>query len=101
MTKRSGPDIALTSGGAALPLSRDGDPDLPASPYCSGTSWLAARVGLPARGGPCRNGPDSARVYHKLGVRSRPELTAKIFFDQHIPRIHHDMPVGGTGWFLR
>ena len=41
------------------------------------------------------------RVYGKLGVRSRPELTAKIFFDQHIPRIHHDVPVGGTGWFLR
>ena len=41
------------------------------------------------------------RVYSKLGVRSRPELTAKIFFDQHIPRIHHDVPVGGTGWFLR
>lgn len=41
------------------------------------------------------------RLYGKLGVRSRPELTAKIFFDQHIPRIHHDVPVGGTGWFLR
>jgi DNA-binding CsgD family transcriptional regulator len=41
------------------------------------------------------------RVYGKLGVRSRPELTARIFFDQHIPRIHHDVPVGGTGWFLR
>jgi hypothetical protein len=41
------------------------------------------------------------RIYSKLGVRSRPELTATIFFDQHIPRIHHDVPVGGTGWFLR
>ena len=41
------------------------------------------------------------RVYSKLGVRSRPELTAKIFFDQHIPRIHRDVPVGGTGWFLQ
>jgi DNA-binding CsgD family transcriptional regulator len=41
------------------------------------------------------------RVYSKLGVRSRPIRTAKVFFDQHIPRIHHDVPVGGTGWFLR
>jgi DNA-binding CsgD family transcriptional regulator len=41
------------------------------------------------------------RLYSKLGVRSRPELTAKIFFDQHIPRIHQDVPIGGTGWFLR
>lgn len=41
------------------------------------------------------------RVYAKLGVRSRAELTTRLFFDQHAPRIAEDVPVGGTGWFLR
>lgn len=41
------------------------------------------------------------RVYAKLDVRSRAELTARLFFDQHAPRIADDVPVGGTGWFLR
>ncbi|MFI9508928.1 response regulator transcription factor [Nocardia sp. NPDC052566] len=41
------------------------------------------------------------RLFGKVGVRSRAELTAKLFFDQHMPRIQDEVPVGGTGWFLR
>ncbi|WP_157195458.1 helix-turn-helix transcriptional regulator [Nocardia tenerifensis] len=41
------------------------------------------------------------RVFAKLRVRSRAELTATLFFDQHMPRIHEDVPIGGTGWYLR
>jgi DNA-binding CsgD family transcriptional regulator len=41
------------------------------------------------------------RIFAKLDVRSRAELTAKLFFDQHAPRIAEDVPVGGTGWFIR
>jgi DNA-binding CsgD family transcriptional regulator len=41
------------------------------------------------------------RIFGKLQVRSRAELTAKLFFDQHAPRIAQEVPVGGTGWFLR
>jgi DNA-binding CsgD family transcriptional regulator len=41
------------------------------------------------------------RIFAKLDVRSRAELTAKLFFDQHVPRIAEDVPVGGTGWYIR
>lgn len=41
------------------------------------------------------------RVFAKLDVASRAELTAKLFFDQHLPRMAAEVPVGGTGWFLR
>jgi DNA-binding CsgD family transcriptional regulator len=41
------------------------------------------------------------RALAKVQVRSRAELTAKLFFDQNLPRMHADVPVGGTGWFLR
>lgn len=40
-------------------------------------------------------------VFNKLAVSTRAELTAKLFFDQHLPRITTDVPVGGTGWFIR
>ena len=41
------------------------------------------------------------RVFSKLQVRSRSELTYRLFFDQHAPRIYSDVPIGGSGWFLR
>jgi DNA-binding CsgD family transcriptional regulator len=41
------------------------------------------------------------RLFGKLGVHSRSELTYRLFFDQHASRIHTGVPVGGTGWFLR
>lgn len=41
------------------------------------------------------------RVFGKLGVRSRAELTYRLFLDQHAPRIQNGIPIGGTGWFLR
>ncbi len=40
-------------------------------------------------------------VFGKLQVRSRSELTCRLFFDQHAPRIYSDVPIGGRGWFLR
>jgi DNA-binding CsgD family transcriptional regulator len=41
------------------------------------------------------------RVFGKLDVHSRSELTYRLFVDQHAPRIQQGVPVGGTGWFLR
>lgn len=41
------------------------------------------------------------RVFGKLQVRSRSELTFRLFFDQHAPRISSDVPIVGNGWFLR
>lgn len=40
------------------------------------------------------------RVFAKVEVNSRAELTAKLFFDQHTPRITAGIPLGGTGWFI-
>jgi DNA-binding CsgD family transcriptional regulator len=41
------------------------------------------------------------RAFAKVQVRSRAELTAKLFLDQNLTRMNADVPVGGTGWFLR
>jgi DNA-binding CsgD family transcriptional regulator len=41
------------------------------------------------------------RLFGKLDVHSRSELTYRLFLDQHAPRIHDGVPVGGSGWFLR
>jgi DNA-binding CsgD family transcriptional regulator len=41
------------------------------------------------------------RLFGKLDVHNRSELTYRLFLDQHAPRIHKGVPVGGTGWFLR
>ena len=40
------------------------------------------------------------RVFAKLGVSSRHELTARMFFDQYLPRQLSQVPVGGDGWYL-
>jgi len=40
------------------------------------------------------------KVFGKLGVGSRHELTARMFFDQYLPRQLSRVPVGGDGWYL-
>ncbi len=40
------------------------------------------------------------KVFAKLGVGSRHELTARLFFDQYLPRQLSQVPVGGDGWYL-
>jgi len=40
------------------------------------------------------------KVFAKLGVASRHELTARLFFDQYLPRQVSRVPVGGDGWYL-
>jgi DNA-binding CsgD family transcriptional regulator len=40
------------------------------------------------------------KVFAKLGVASRHELTARMFFDQYLPRQVSRVPVGGDGWYL-
>lgn len=39
-------------------------------------------------------------LYAKLGVGSRHELTARMFFDQYLPGQLSRLPVGGDGWYL-
>ncbi len=39
-------------------------------------------------------------IYAKLGVRSRAELTARMFFDQYLPRLVDGTPLGGDGWYV-
>ncbi|MBL1077056.1 hypothetical protein JK358_21900 [Nocardia sp. 2] len=40
------------------------------------------------------------KIFGKLEVRSRAELTSKLYFDQHAPRIDADVAVGASGWFV-
>ncbi|BEK98914.1 helix-turn-helix transcriptional regulator [Nocardia seriolae] len=41
------------------------------------------------------------RIFGTLEVRSRAELAAKLFHDQHAPRLAAEVPVGASGWFIR
>ena len=40
------------------------------------------------------------KVFAKLGVTSRHELTARMFFDQYLPRQLRADPLGGDGWYI-
>lgn len=40
------------------------------------------------------------KVFAKLGVGSRHELAARLFFDQYLPRQLHADPLGGDGWYI-
>jgi ATP/maltotriose-dependent transcriptional regulator MalT len=39
-------------------------------------------------------------IFAKLEVGSRQQLTARLFFDQYLPRQLDGVPVGGDGWYL-
>jgi DNA-binding CsgD family transcriptional regulator len=40
------------------------------------------------------------RVFRKLGVATRGELTSRLFFDHYLPRSSAEDPAGVDGWFL-
>lgn len=40
------------------------------------------------------------KVYAKLGVNSRSELVARLFFDQYLPRTASSVGLDGQGWFM-
>lgn len=40
------------------------------------------------------------KVFAKLDVGSRAELTARLFFDQYVPRQTAGVPLGGDGWYV-
>jgi DNA-binding CsgD family transcriptional regulator len=40
------------------------------------------------------------KVFAKLDVGSRAELTARLFFDQYLPRQSAGVPLGGDGWYV-
>ncbi len=40
-------------------------------------------------------------IFDKVGVGSRGELVARLFFDHYAPRLTDGTPPGPTGWFTR
>lgn len=40
------------------------------------------------------------KVFAKVDVSSRYELTARMFFDQYLPRKLRADPIGGDGWYI-
>jgi DNA-binding CsgD family transcriptional regulator len=39
-------------------------------------------------------------IFEKTGARSRSELSAKLFFGEHLPRIQHHVPIGDDASFI-
>lgn len=39
-------------------------------------------------------------IFSKLEVSNRAELTARVFFDQYLPRTIEGLPPGADGWYI-